>query len=277
VSMHTHTHTHAHSHAHGAAGAGLIADLDFTGERIVPGKTPTYLIWAHTARYQWIRDAVRDKAVLDAGCGEGYGSYFLSHLARSVAAVDISQEDVDHARSVYARPNLAYQVMDCTDLQFADESFDVVSSFEVIEHVKPVDAYLKGIRRVLKPGGRYYVSTPNGGNNLCAGMNPFHEKEFTAAEFREMLTAVFPNVEFFGQFCARPWRESLFMRSTKLYLRSPLYRGICQRLAPLYFRGSRADGQSASADWVDRVNPGTFVFRKESIERAPYFVAVCTK
>ncbi|MEA3337603.1 MAG: methyltransferase domain-containing protein [Chloroflexota bacterium] len=250
--------------------------IEFTGERVVPGKTPTYLVWAHTSRYQWIKEQAKGRAVLDAGCGEGYGAAYLAQVADRVVGVDLSLDAVEHARTFYGSPSLSFSVMDCSQLSFPSESFDMVSSFEVIEHLTDVDQFLAGVHRVLKPGGVFFVSTPNGGLNINAGKNPFHETEYTLAEYRELLSAFFPDVQIYGQVCTHRLRESLFMYSTNLYMRSKVYEGLVNSLAPLYFKGQERE-VTYDPNWVDQSDSGTFDFSLDSVGKATYFVAVCRK
>src|SRR3712207_6038224 len=104
-------------------------------ERVVQGRVPVYLFQQHAARYQFIRDTVRGKRVLDMGCGDGYGCDYLAQHASSVVGIDISQETIVQAQTRYQRPNLTFTTMDSTNLSFPAAHFDVVCSFEVIEHV----------------------------------------------------------------------------------------------------------------------------------------------
>ena len=249
--------------------------LPFTGERVVPGATPIYLVWAHAARYEFVREGVRGKVVLDAGCGEGYGAHYLAQHAKRMVGVDVSGEAVGHAQARYRRPNLHYAEMDCAWPSFADASFDVVCSFEVIEHLSDMGQFVREVRRILKPGGVFYVSTPNGALDTLAGANPYHEKELTQREFYDILAPHFPAVDVYGQFCLRPLREYLFVRSTRLYLRSSLYRRLIKRLAPLYLAGDHVDPGSSDPNWVEQIDPGTFIFSRHAVERASYFLAVC--
>jgi len=250
--------------------------LEFDGERVIPGKTPIYLIWAHASRYQFARNLLCGRRILDAGCGEGYGARYLMQAAESACGIDIDPRAAAYAQRRYGRPNLAYIAMDCCRLAFADGSFDFISSFEVIEHFRAVDDFLSEIHRVLAPSGVFVVSTPNKARTP-AGVNPFHDKEYQAAEFRDVLSRHFASVECYGQFCNRPLREKLFMESTRFYMKVGWYRNFINSLAGLYFRGSRADNGSHDPDWVERISPGIFDFRKESVEDATYLVAVCRK
>jgi ubiquinone/menaquinone biosynthesis C-methylase UbiE len=90
--------------------------------------------------------------------------------------------------------------MDATDLQFDNDTFDVVISFEVIEHILDYQKYLTEVTRVLRPGGIVILSTPN---KLFTSPNnqPVirgHIKEFSAQEFKDVLSEYFPHVDMYG-------------------------------------------------------------------------------
>ncbi len=253
----------------------MAAQLDFDGERVIPGKTPAYLSWAHAARYRFVRELVKGRKVLDAGSGAGYGTSYLAQYCKEAVGVDVSPEAVEFARSCYQMPNLSYHVMDCTALEFPAGTFDLACSFEVIEHLQNPSQFLSEIQRVLKPGGTFVVSTPNTESRFPSGDNPFHVKEYNTPEFVELLSPYFASVDCYGQVCKKPVREFLFMQSTRLYLRSQIYRGLINGVAPLYLKRARAAAPPEAPDWVDRVHPDTFDFTKGSVGNATYIVAVC--
>jgi SAM-dependent methyltransferase len=255
-----------------------VQKLEFDGERVIPGQTPIYLIWAHASRYQFARQMLGSGAgrILDAGCGEGYGTYYLAQYVRHACGVDIDPQAASYAQQRYANSKLQYTAMDCCRLALADGSFDFVSSFEVIEHFTAVDDYLSEIKRVMAPGATFVVSTPNK-ERTPAGVNRFHDHEYTPAEFGDVLERHFPEVEYYGQHCRRRFREKVFMESTRLYVTVGWYRRMINKLSGLYFRGQRADQSSTQSDWVERIDPGVFEFRKDSMRDATYLVAVCRK
>jgi SAM-dependent methyltransferase len=81
-------------------------------------------------------------------------------------------------------------------LQFEDESFDYVISFQVIEHIKQDKEFVKEVSRVLKKGGKFIVSTPNAPMSLTR--NPWHVREYRGEELRELLKSEFSEVEMLG-------------------------------------------------------------------------------
>lgn len=176
---------------------------EFTGERVVPGQVDTDLWNEHVARYAFAARLCSGKRVLDAGCGSGYGAAELARTASAVVGVDLSQEAVEYAQLHYPLPNLSLLRADCIALPFADGSFDVVVAFEVIEHLQEWLVFLSELRRLIAPGGRAILSTPNRCYYLdsrgSTGPNPYHTHEFTFAEFHEELSKVFPSVSIYLQ------------------------------------------------------------------------------
>ena len=250
--------------------------LQFDGERLVPGQSPPYLNWAHAARYQFAREWVAGRTVLDAGCGAGYGSAYLAQFARSVVGIDISPEAVRHAADTYRAENLCYRVQDCeVDLGAEDHTVDVICAFEMIEHLRSPARFLRAVQRTLRPGGLFIVSTPNTESSFPSGLDPFHVQEYNPAGFLVLLEPYFDTVESYGQVCLKPFRERLYMQSTSVYLKSAMYRRFVNWLAPLYLRNQ--DGRDGSCDpaWVDRACTGEFTFRPGSTVGATYLLALC--
>ncbi len=177
-------------------------ELDFTGERVVLGKTPRSLVLEHLVRYRLALTFVHaDSKVLDVGCGTGYGTALLAEKAAGVAGVDNAQEAVGYARKSYVQRNLFFACADCRSLPFREHCFDQAVLFEVIEHISEQTRCLGEIRRVLTPEGILIVSTPNsaGPTKAIDGPNPFHEKELQEYELLELLRPHFAEVRLFYQ------------------------------------------------------------------------------
>ena len=126
-------------------------NLPWTGERLVPSHTGDTAI-EHLHRYAFAREYIEGKDVLDIACGEGYGSHMMSNIAANVVGVDISPEVIAHARNRYG-DKVTFSVGSCTDIPLSSASFDVVVSFETLEHLAGHEQMLKEVKRVLRPGG----------------------------------------------------------------------------------------------------------------------------
>ena len=174
--------------------------LAFTGERLTTGIDGQIQI-EHLHRYFLARDLCRGLDVLDVAAGEGYGTALLAQTARSVVGVEISDEAVQHAAGAYVGPNFRYIRGDARSLPLNDASVDAVVSFETIEHFYEHDRFLAEVRRVLRPGGRFIVSSPDRDVFSPAGSsaNGYHVHELSGHEFRTLLSASFRHVHMLGQ------------------------------------------------------------------------------
>jgi SAM-dependent methyltransferase len=175
--------------------------LKFTGERFLPNEAGD--MWAeHWHRYHYVLPYVADKRVLDVACGEGYGSALMSKVASHVAGVDVAHEAVAHASHTYAaRSNLEFVEASCTKLPFPDAAFDVVVSFETIEHIAGQIEFLDEIKRVLRADGVLIVSSPNKAEYSDARnyTNEFHVKELYRDELAALLKSRFAYSQWLSQ------------------------------------------------------------------------------
>lgn len=178
---------------------------EFTGERFLPDNSlDAEIAIEHMQRYNFAKKFVKDKCVLDAACGEGYGSKMLSECAKSVVGIDVDETAVSQAKEKYKANQLSFVVGTIAKLPFEDNSFDVVVSFETIEHVgEEVQLqFLEEIYRVLKHDGILIMSTPDKlvYTDLVHGSNQYHIREFYRDEFEHFLKKRFEQVDLYNQY-----------------------------------------------------------------------------
>jgi len=157
----------------------------------------------HLKAYDEAGKHAQGRDVLDVGCNTGYGTLRLVAMARSVTGVDVSPAAVEAARTRPGGEAVDFRTIDGLGLPFPDNSFDLVTSFQVVEHVTDPLPYLNEIKRVLRPGGQALITTPNAAIRLDPGMTPwnrFHVREYRAAELEVELAKVFADVEVLGMF-----------------------------------------------------------------------------
>jgi ubiquinone/menaquinone biosynthesis C-methylase UbiE len=175
--------------------------LKFTGERFLPNEAGE--MWAeHWHRYHYVLPFVAGKRVLDVACGEGYGSALMSKIASHVTGVDVAHEAVTHASHTYtARSNLEFVEASCTKLPFPNAAFDVVVSFETIEHITGQVEFLDEIKRVLRADGVLIISSPNKAEYSDARgyANEFHVKELYRDELATLIDSRFAHSQWLSQ------------------------------------------------------------------------------
>ena len=174
--------------------------LEFTGERFTP-ECVREIRYEHVHRYAFAQSLVAGRRVLDAACGEGYGSALLAGTAAAVTGVDRSSGSIEHARRRYPLDNLDFQVADCRDLPLPADSFDCIVSFETLEHMEDHEGLLREFRRVLRPDGFLLLSSPDKAvyTEKLQNRNEFHVRELYRNELENLLQRHFPVFRLWGQ------------------------------------------------------------------------------
>jgi SAM-dependent methyltransferase len=131
---------------------------------------------------------------LELGSGMGYGIKILAPSCQEYLAMDKHKPlvELDHF------PNLSFQQTLFPPIPAQDNTFDFVVSFQVIEHIPKDEKFVAEIHRVLKPGGKFIVTTPNKPMSLTR--NPWHIREYTPEELENLLKSYFPTLEKLGVF-----------------------------------------------------------------------------
>jgi SAM-dependent methyltransferase len=128
--------------------------------------------------------------VLEIGTGSGYGVKYIAPIADKFVTIDKFVCDVDFK----AYPNVEFNQQTVPPFQgISDNTFDFVVTFQVIEHIVPDDLYVKEIARVLKPGGKLIVTTPN--RTMSLSRNPWHIREYKPHELTSLLKKHFRSVD----------------------------------------------------------------------------------
>jgi len=182
--------------------------MEFTGERAIEGKTPANIWLDHIKRYYFTSQFAFDKTVLDIACGSGYGAYIISKVGKCkrVAGVDNSIETIDFVLNNYLTSNANFCVGDVKNVPLKSNLFDVIISFETIEHLINYEQFLLELKRLLKKNGQLFISTPNKevecafyGSNYKNSLGEFHHQAFNSREFLSILRKHFQVCGIFGQ------------------------------------------------------------------------------
>jgi len=233
--------------------------------RIIPEETDRSFYLQHFKVYTFVNENTAGKQVLDAGCGDGYGSAYLAKKAKFVYGIDYEPEVVAKAQNKYQADNLKYLPMDALKLEFKDQEFDIVCSFQVIEHIPEelIPVYLGQLKRVLKSEGVLYLSTLNLDKVMKSPLtyrkNPAHCKEFRLEELRSALSGAFSQVTVYGMHLSLPHKFFLRLKKT----------GICKFLPDRINPVKIFFGQ--------RIQVNDFKLIRSHLKKASDFICVCKK
>jgi len=238
-----------------------VPPLELTGERTLPD-VPAENYWyrRHLAVYEWIAERLRGLRVADLACGEGYGAAVLAREASDVVGVDANPEAHEHASRRYTRPGLRFERGLVEDFE---GPCDAVVFLQTIEHVQEPGALCD---RIAAAAPVAYISTPNRLTLAPPGAersgNPWHLREYTAAEYRELLAPHFARVELLGLHHAGK------LRVHELAIRAGWDRvhPALRITKPFYDR------------FVPAISASDFALRREDeadLDRALDFLAVC--
>jgi len=182
--------------------------LEVTGERYHPFLDPKIfgpeIHYEHLHRYYFASKFIKNKLVLDLGCGDGYGSHILSKSAKYVIGLDYDEHTINHARRKYLKDNLKFILGSAIDIPIGKEKiFDIIICFEVLEHLREHNRFISEIRRLLKDQGILIISTPD--KRLFRRKRQpnykslYHKKELHFDEFKDLLKTKFKHVCIYGQ------------------------------------------------------------------------------
>ena len=236
-----------------------MSEIANTGERILPEKESHLMVARHFSAYLFAKEYVQGKKVLEIGFGEGYGADFLAQFAAQVTGIDYSKEAVAFASGKYHKPNLKYLALVASDLSSLNEKFDVICSFQVIEHIPDDRKFLEDIKGLLSPQGVFICTTPNrldASPGSVAPFNKFHLREYLLDEFRQLLMGSFDQVEIFG--LKRGFVLNVFRRLKK----SGVFNFLPSKVDP-------------AKVFYSRISPDNFVINRVADSSALDFIGVC--
>jgi 2-polyprenyl-3-methyl-5-hydroxy-6-metoxy-1,4-benzoquinol methylase len=148
----------------------------FDGERCIPEcmSNKIKIYQHHLARYNFSLIYARNKKVLDAACGAGYGTNLLYDVTKSILGVDVSAEAIEHAKNKYRGE---FEVCNLEN-SFPNGNFDIAISFETIEHLDNPDVFISNIKEKCS---EFVFSIPL---NLPS---TFHKKVYTMESAKALI------------------------------------------------------------------------------------------
>ncbi len=241
--------------------------LDAYPERIVPDETAVGIVSWHLKKYDFAARWCERRFVLDAGCGVGYGTFWLSRVATALMGVDLNPDAIAYAKRRYANRATHFLVADLGALPCRDQGVDVVCAFEVIEHLPDAPSFLVEVRRVLRPDGTFFVSTPQVRRTARRPRNPHHHMEYSFADFHALLSRFFMAVDVLGQ---RRLQSSLHY-----YLQRLDILRLRQWLLPRFLRRELAGLLHTTP--TEDLDLSDLEITREGISRATELFAICSR
>ena len=173
-------------------------DVTDGGERVTPAR-PNDCYVAHLSIYDFATTFTRDKTILDAGCGTGYGTNYLLEkgLGARVQGVDISSAAIHYCRRHYRNPRLNFKAGNLLDLEFGDTKFDLVFASNVLEHVPNVDNVLDRLTFTLSENGTMLIAVPpvlTKDQLLDNFRNPYHLNNSHPKQWAAKLERLFEKI-----------------------------------------------------------------------------------
>ena len=251
----------------------------FQGANVVDaGRLSPY--WGeHAARYVFALPFVEGKSVLDIACGTGYGIGLLRSKAKFVTGVDIDPSAANEAKAECGE-NGAVLLGNGLGLPFDDATFDVITSFETLEHLHERGDFLAELQRVLTSNGTLILSTPNANSSQPVNgvpANPFHIHEYEPDELKAELETYFLVYQFLGQELDDSIQVSPFFEGQKRMSKNISTQAMLLGWKVFNKIPVAARERLSQLIWGKPFYPTEmdYNFDKATVERAPTLVAVC--
>ncbi len=236
-------------------------EINNTGERILLEKETPLMIARHFCAYEFAKDFVGDKEILDIGCGEGYGSDYLADYAKCVQGIDYDKDVIDYAKNKYHKDNLKFIVLDINNLDTLNKKYDVICSFQNIEHIKDTEKLLKNISSLLNDNGVFICSTCNmkdASPGCSTPFNKFHVREYLFDEFKVLFGSQFNSVEISGL------KRGMVLKIFRRLKKTGLFNFLPAKLDPV-------------KKFFAKANCRYFFWTKKDLNNCLDFIAVCKK
>ncbi|MFC1712119.1 class I SAM-dependent methyltransferase [Candidatus Poribacteria bacterium] len=255
---------------------------------------PSSMVHEQLARLSFIESHIdmKDKDILDYGCGTGYNCYYICqrHTPARIVGLDIDEECIDYCKKVYSSENAEYCVQDCLEHNQELGIFDIVISCEVIEHVADQQRFLDELTKYVRPNsGTVFISTPNKAlfslSKSSSFINRTHVKELFFNEFEELLSSKFDSYRIFSQVHKGKWHEAYinylcaanFAHALRYEFfgdnvigKSVAKIGKCLLYLPMFIMKSRSYANILNRKYTD------FEFVEGYDNLAIWFVAICS-
>lgn len=238
----------------------------------------------HANRYIFASQYAEGKRVLDVACGIGYGTQWLGRRAESIVGGDLSPSALFEARRYFAGSGIHYVQVDAQWLPFSSRTFDLVCSFETIEHLEKPEQFVKECHRVLVPDGIFLCSTPNKAISSPhdeGTSSRFHVREYLPAEVLQITRRYFSHATLFAQENWWTWWDLFLARLARvlkpLVSRTPIAVNLL-RVVTDYWRSEYRPESLSSVGDIGRLQDSKYIPSPCSVDtRSPTVLVVANK
>jgi SAM-dependent methyltransferase len=257
----------------------MVDDKEF----VIPKEESHVTYQENIWRYYFASNFILNKVVLDVASGAGHGAdYMAKKGAKDVFGVDYSDLAIKYSKNHYSKENLHFICSDATSLPFEDKFFDVIVSFETIEHIKNYKKFIKEVSRVLKKNGVLILSTPNKelSPSLIMPKNWYHEHEFYPNELYHLLGKNFFEVQLYSQRNVNPvpyiLKNRMIIIISRLIGSRTIYFGKILRKIGL-IKTSFKNEHDFENDLTDKKLFGVKNFSKSLLDVPMYIICIAKK
>ncbi|MCB0731068.1 MAG: methyltransferase domain-containing protein [Ignavibacteriae bacterium] len=249
------------------------------------------LFYRHKKAYNRVVELVKNKEVLELGCGSGFGTNILSKYVKSLSAVDRDKKALDRAKANNEGVDFYDADIIIDGLPFENDRFDAVIAFQVFEHIHPDNSlkFLDEISRVLKKGGIFYLTTPNRKTRLYPFQKPtnkYHMIEYTANTLSDVLSKVYSKVDLTG-LRAQLEIEKIERKRAKgtafnAYIRNPFRKSVIKIFGSVPIKKNSTNNTDSKTkvqenEFIKKITEDDFHFSNDDLNKSIDFFAACTK
>ena len=162
-----------------------------------PIKASMDLLFNHIGRYviavRKLQVESKD-VVIDASCGKGYGTYYLSKFCKKVYGLDIYKENLDVANKCFKTDNITFSSY--FDMMKRRGSVNKIFCIETFEHIEKnkQDEFIKRLLSILKVNGSMFLTVPIG-EDKPSTYNKFHKNEPSIQTIYNMFNPHFKKID----------------------------------------------------------------------------------
>lgn len=253
--------------------------------RYVPNEINSFCSIAHKSRYFWVKEKfnLKNKKILDLGCGSGYGSKILSKNEKLIIGADYSKHSINYAKKKYNSEKIFFVTLDACSKKEIEKKlkksyFDLIISFDVIEHLEKYFDFLENITYLIKKEGVVIIGCPNRLQrfNWNREWEPHHIQEFTPYQLKKLLGFYFKDVKLVSQDFKELKEREIFKKQNyggriKTLVKIIFPKKILDLIRNCFYSTSKKNKQNVNSDKIQfLIEPG-----KDKLNNSFGLIAIC--